>query len=202
MLTKPTKVNINGIDFKFNTDFRIAIKCNDLIMDNSIGDTERTMAIIYLLYGDLGLEHLELTNELIDNALWFISCGKTQEQLEQTKGKREEADMDYTQDMDYIEASFLSDYGIDLEHTKMHWWKFYNLINGLSNSEMGNCCILNRIRNIRNYNLNDIKDSKEKQKMREAKEMFKLKKRDNKKELTEEQQHNIQEFYKLIGKGE
>ena len=69
--------------------------------------------------------------------------------------------MDYIEDYDYIEASFMSDYHIDLSNVKMHWWKFNKLINGLSNSELGNCCILNRIRNLRNYDTSKIEDAKE-----------------------------------------
>ena len=57
--------------------------------------------------------------------------------------------MDFIEDMPYIEASFMSDYKIDLTTCQMHWWKFFKLLEGLSNSEMGNCCILNRIRNIK-----------------------------------------------------
>ena len=36
----------------------------------------------------------------------------------------------------------------DLENKEMHWWKFMDLMNGLSNSELGNCCVLNNIRNL------------------------------------------------------
>ena len=69
--------------------------------------------------------------------------------------------MDYKQDMDYIEASFMSDYRINLSNVKIHWWTFSNLMNGLSNSEFGNCCVLNRIRNLRTYDTSQIKDKKE-----------------------------------------
>ena len=107
--------------------------------------------------------------------------------------------MDFTQDMDYIEASFMSDYNIDLTNTEMHWWKFYNLINGLSNSEMGNCCVLNRVRNLRTYDTKDIKDPKELEKIKKAKQQVALKKRVVKKNLTTEQQKNIDNFYKMTG---
>ena len=105
--------------------------------------------------------------------------------------------MDYIQDMDYIKASFMSDYRIDLDNTQMHWWTFYNLINGLSNSELGNCCILNRIRNLRNYDTSTIKDPKEKRKIEEAKKQVALHKKE--KELTKEQLESIRRFNELIG---
>ena len=77
--------------------------------------------------------------------------------------------MDFVEDYDYITASFMSDFHIDLDNEQMHWWKFCKLINGLSNSDMGNCCVLNRIRNLRNYDVKSIKDPKERQKIIEAK---------------------------------
>ena len=32
------------------------------------------------------------------------------------------------------------------------------MMNGLSNSELGDCCILNRVRNLRNFDMKDIKE--------------------------------------------
>ena len=62
-------------------------------------------------------------------------------------------------------TSFRSDYGIKLDEEDLHWWEFMELMNGLSNSEMGNCCVLNRVRNLRNFNINEITDSKERAKI-------------------------------------
>ena len=123
----------------------------------------------------------------------FLNCGKETDNEEENN----EPDMDYEQDYDYITASFMSDYNIDLEKSEMHWWTFFNLLNGLSNSELGSCCILNRIRNLRNYDTSQIKDLKEKNKIEKAKEAVALKKRP--KVLTEEQQRNIEKFKQSIG---
>jgi hypothetical protein len=84
---------------------------------------------------------------------------------------------------------------------EMHWWKFNKLMNGLSNSEIGDCCILNRIRNLRTYDTKEIKDQKEIQKIEKAKKEVALKKhkRTTKKEYTEEEKNNMNEFYKQMG---
>lgn len=191
----PEYAEANGKKYKINTDFRIAIECNEIAIDETIGDYERALAIIYKLYGDEGLNDIKNQVDLLRIGQKFLACGK---QIE-SKQKKEEPDMDYVQDMDYIEASFMSDYGIDLSKEEMHWWKFMKLLNGLSNSEMGNCCILNRIRNIRNINLKDIKDPKEKKKIIDLKKQFAIKKKKNKKPLTEEEKNNVNEFMKLTG---
>ena len=190
----PKYVKIGEKKYKINTDFRVAIECQEIALDDSIGDFERALAIIYKLFGDDGLDDSNNYEKLLELAQKYLSCGK-----EIDSKTNEEADMDFIQDMDYIEASFMSDYNIDLQNTEMHWWKFYNLINGLSNSEMGNCCVLNRIRNLRTFDTKDIKDQKELAKINEAKKQVALKKREVKKELTYEQKRNIDNFYKKIG---
>jgi hypothetical protein len=163
-------------------------------MNENIGDYERALAVIYKLFGDAGINTPEHYDRLLELALKYLSCGKELEKIQ-----NEEPDMDYEQDMDYIEASFMSDYQIDLVDSNMHWWKFSKLINGLSNSEMGNCCVLNRVRALRNYDTKEIKDPKELSKIKKAKELVALKKRTKSINITTKQQKNIENFYKMTG---
>ena len=81
----------------------------------------------------------------------------------------------------------------------MDWKRFYNLLNGLSNSEFGNCCILNRIRNLRTFDLSQISDQKEREKIRKAKESVALKKNIIKNNPTKEQEKSMNEFNMLAG---
>ena len=83
---------------------------------------------------------------------------------------KEEANMSFEQDWGYIQASFFSDYNIDLSNTKMHWWQFYDLMCGLTEK-----CVLNRVRFVRDFDISQIKDSKEKEKWIKQKEMLALK---------------------------
>lgn len=190
----PEYVKVEDKKYKINTDFRIAIECQDIATNENINDYERPLAIIYKLFGDEGINTPQHYEKLLELAVKYLSCGK-----EVDNKTNEEPDMDFIQDMDYIEASFMSDYNIDLTNIEMHWWKFYNLMNGLSNSEMGNCCVLNRVRNLRTYDTKDIKDPKELEKIKKAKEQVALKKKVVKKDLTTEQQKNIDNFYKMTG---
>lgn len=190
----PKYVKIGEKKYKINTDFRVAIECQEIALDDSIGDFERALAIIYKLFGDDGLDDNNNYEKLLELAQKYLSCGK-----EVDNKTNEEPDMDFIQDMPYIKASFRSDYNINLDDEEMHWWEFYDLINGLSNSEMGNCCVLNRIRNLRTFDTKDIKDQKELAKINEAKKQVALKKREVKKELTYEQKRNIDNFYEKIG---
>ena len=190
-MNNPEYVKIEDKKYKINTDFRVALECNKIAEDSSISDTERALAIIYKLFGDAGLDDYKNHNKLLELGMKFLSLGK---EIEKTN---EEPDMDFEQDMDYIETSFISDYGKDLSKEKMHWWTFNNLLNGLSDSELGNCCVLNRVRNLRRIDPKTIKDDKERQKIIDAQRKVQLKK--NKPILTKEQEESVMKIYELAG---
>ena len=193
----PEYVEIENKRYKINTDFRVAIECNRIAEDNSIGDLERALAIIYTLFGDEGINTPEHYEKLLELAQKYLLCGK-----EMDNDSIEKPDMDFIEDMDYIEASFMSDYHIDLTNETMHWWKFNNLMNGLSNSEMGNCCVLNRIRNLRTFDVSEIKDKKERDKILKAKKQVELKKykNRNKKKATEKEKQSAMNFLNKLRK--
>lgn len=194
----PEYIEINGKQYKINTDFRTAIECNRIAEDETIGNLERSLAIIETLFGDEaiddGKENPGLYGQFLELGRQYLLCGK-----EYDTEANEKPDMDFIEDYSYITTSFLSDYHIDLDNTEMHWWKFMDLINGLSNSEMGNCCVLNRIRNLRNFDTKEIKDPKEKQRIEKAKQQVALKK--NKKKPTKEQQDRAKELLEKLGIG-
>ena len=190
----PEYAEINDKKYKINTDFRVAIECQNIATDESISDYERALAIIYKLFGDDGIDDFNNYDKLLEIATKYLSCEK-----ELDNKVNEKPDMDFSQDMDYIEASFMSDYNIDLANTEMHWYKFYNLINGLSNSELGNCCVLNRVRNLRTFDLSQIKDSKERERLAKAKEMVALKNTKKEVELTKEQEESMNKLNEIIG---
>lgn len=186
MKNNPEYAEVKGKRYKINTDYRVILRCNSIARDESIGDYERALAIIYLLYGDEGLEDKENLEELLKIGFKFISMGKDEENDEQ------EIDMDFEQDFSLIKASFMSDYGIDLNNTNMHWWDFYNYLNGLTDK-----CILNRVREIRTYDLKDVSDEKDKRKLIKAKKNYALKKKEEK--PNKKQQESVDKFYKLTG---
>ena len=187
----PKYAQIEDRIYEINTDFRVAIKCNEVATDETISDYERSLAIIYLLFGEKGLKSND-KEILLEKAKYYLSCGKELEPID------EEPDMDYIEDYALIKTSFRSDYGIKLDQENIHWWEFNELINGLSNSELGDCCILNRIRNLRTYDTKDIKDKKEREKIEKAKQQVALKKYKRENHLTKEQEKSMEELDKLI----
>ena len=172
--------------YKINTDFKVAIKCDE-VATSDITDTERALAIIYLLFGDEGLENPKDYNSLLEKATIYLQCGK-----EMDVSVTNEKDMDFQQDKSYIKASFYTDYGIkNIYETDMHWWEFMDLMCGLKED-----CVLNRVRSIRTYDTSGIKDAKTLSQWEKHKRAVALKK--NQKEPTEEEKQNMENFLKAI----
>lgn len=189
----PEYVEVEGKRYKINTDFRVAIECNRIAEDDSIGNLERALAIIYTLFGDDGINTPAHYEKLLELAQKYLLCGN-----EFDSNSNEKPDMDFIEDYGYIWASMMSDYnGLDIDKENIHWWKFNELLNGLSNSEMGNCCVLNRIRNLRTFDVSQIKDHKEKEKIIKAKKQVQLKK--NKIKATKENLESAMKFYQQLG---
>lgn len=194
-MENPNYVKIKDKKYKINSDFRIAIECDKIAKDSKIDDTERALAIIYLLFGDDGLNSYEDWSELIRLGQKYLLLGKENKSF---KTENIKPDFDFEKDKAYIRTSFIQDYGYNpYEKEYIHWWDFWNDLNGLSNSEFGNCCILNRVRNLRNLDLSTIKDAKERKKLKEAKEMVALDSR--KYEPNEKEKESAKQFYEAMG---
>jgi len=181
MTKYPQYAKIGEKKYKINTDFKTAIECQKVSQDD-ISDEERALAIIYLLFGEDGLNNPQDYEELLKKALFYLSCGK------ETNLDCSEKDMDYEQDEAYIKASFYTDYGIpDIYNTEMHWWEFMDLLNGLKCD-----CVLNRVREIRTYDTSEIKDTKTLEQIRKQKNAVALKKKAPK--LSKEQEESVEHF--------
>lgn len=197
-MNKPQYANVNGELYKMNTDFRVALECDRIARDKSIGDVERALAIIYKLFGEKGLNS-KSQNKLTEIARKYISLGSEEKQLKSHSDDKYKLDFEKCKGL--IASSFKYDYNYnpyDLEY--LHWYDFYNDLENLSNNEMGDCCILNRIVNLFNYDTSQIKNSKERTRLNEAKET--LRKRYcmcEEKEISKEQEESAREFYKSIG---
>lgn len=187
MTKYPEYAKIGDKLYKIDTDFKTAIKCQSIAQSN-INDGERALAIIYLLFGDEGLDNPQDYKELLQKGIYFLSCGKEVEK------NNSQPDMDFEQDEAYIKASFYTDYGIpDIYNTNMHWWEFIDLMNGLKED-----CVLNRVREIRTFDTSNIKDTKTLEQIRKQKESVALKRKEPEIEMTEEQKKSYEYFMKQM----
>lgn len=157
----PEAIEYNGEEYPINTDFRVGLECMELIDSDDVGDFERAVGVVVMLFGD----EIDINDETLALAKLYLQCGKNPEEHEE-----QVRDMDFEQDAEFIEASFMSDYHIDLSTTSMHWWRFCALINGFTEQS-----VLSKVREIRNYDVEQLHDEKSKRKMKEAQERLALK---------------------------
>ena len=179
----PEYAEVKGIKYKINTDYRVALRCFEVIEDTSIGDQERALAVVFLLFGEVPMEDIE---EFLRIAGDYLRCGE-----KETSQEAKQKDMDFNADEKYIVASFMSDYRIDLSSVDMHFWQYIQLIQGFTEN-----AIMSRIRDIRNYDISELKDPKTRAKMISAKAAVALPKK-----FSKDEQKAIDEFEKLFDVG-
>ena len=182
-MTYPEYAEVAGVKYKINTDFRDALRCFEVIEDERIGDGERALAVIYILFGDVPTEHLDVFLRIAGD---YLRCGEKENTTVSAK-----RDIDFNEDEKYISASFMSDYQIDLSKAKMHFWQYINLIQGFTEN-----ALMSRVREVRNYDLEDIKDPKSRAKMAKAKAEVALPEK-----FSRAEQDAIAEFEKLFEVG-
>ena len=179
----PEYAEVAGKRYKINTDFRVALRCFEVIEDASICDEERALAVIYMLFGEIPTDHLEDFLRIAGN---YLRCGE-KEEIQEPNNR----DIDFTADEKYIAASFMSDYQIDLSRADMHFWQYIHLIQGFTDRS-----VMSRVREIRNYDLDELKDPKTRAKMVKAKEAVALPEK-----FSRSEQEAIDEFEKLFEVG-
>lgn len=183
----PTKMEANGRIYDINTDFRIALACFRALNDGEITDLERFYAVETLLLGENVLEKDEAV--LKEKIAIYLRCG------EQENTNDNERDMDYLQDEATIRTSIRQCYHLDLNKIDyMHWWEYNELISGLTSES-----ILNKIRELRTYDLTEIKDVKERNKIARAKEHVALKNNYVEFKFTKKEEESINKFYEQVG---
>ena len=179
----PEYAEVRGVKYKINTDYRVALRCFEVIEDTDICDQERALAVVFLLFGEVPMEDMA---EFLRIAGDYLRCGEKEESQE-----AHERDMDFNADEKYIVASFMSDYRIDLSSVDMHFWQYIQLIQGFTENS-----IMSRIRDVRNYDMSELKDPKARAKMAKAKAAVALPDK-----FSRDEQKAIDEFEKLFEVG-
>lgn len=176
----PEALRVGDQEYEINTSYLYALACIACVNDPELTDAERAFGVIEILYK----EPLPTDGpEAVRMAVKFLSLGK-----DPVEGDRPERapDMDYEADMHYIRASFRSDYGVDLARSPdLHWWEFMELLQGLTDK-----CVLNRIRDLRNYDISTVKDAKTRSSIIQAQREVALPGR-----ISQEDQDTLDDFY-------
>lgn len=169
---QPRTVTVNRSDYVVNTDFRNWLKFLSAFDDEQLTVIEQRAIQLRLCYADFDRIVKRFAMNIADfwsAALYFLRCGKPLDD----KDTRRDPLFDFDEDWGYIVAAFKQQYDIDLndENVFMHWWDFMAHFYSLSADTK-----IMQIISIRGTNLAEIKDKKERAKIREQQELYKLNK--------------------------
>ena len=129
----PNTILVGGREFLVKTDFRYWLLFYEIIKQEQFN-----LKDLYFLFED-EIPYGDYSQELMD---FFTNPNSTPND----NGKSEERLIDYLEDGEYIYASFMSAYNIDLFETNLHWHQFKALILGLPNNS-----IMGQIMGFRGY---------------------------------------------------
>lgn len=177
---------INGIEYDLDMSFDNILRLFDLLNDNELNDVVKVSIGLEMLIDDRLEDYTieERANIFIE--LFKSVVGKEIEESQPvdiegnpmpTIPDDDKKAYDLVQDAEYIYASFMHNYQIDLfeQQGKLHWDKFKALLNGLSDDT-----IFGRVVGIRTADLPKGKGSaKERERMRKLKRKFALKEDEN-----------------------
>lgn len=128
----PDTVEINGVEYAIETNFRTFILFELLMQETELSDSEKAIKALHLVYPVVPSDLDEAVNKMI----WFYSCGKKwREKRAATVNGASEVRRVYSfeHDDDYIYSAFLTQYGVDLQDVEyLHWWKFKAMFRTLS----------------------------------------------------------------------
>ncbi|NBI08059.1 bacteriophage Gp15 family protein [Senegalia massiliensis] len=169
----PDTVEIDGIDYKINTCFRISMMFELLMQDNSIPEDEKLKMALNLYYEEVP----DNLNKAVEKILWFYKCGKEDDisnsnNTENANNNSKKADNIYSfgHDDEYIYSAFLDQYGIDLQDIEhLHWWKFKAMFKSLKDDNL-----ISKIMGYRSITISSDMSDNDKKYYRKMKEIYAL----------------------------
>lgn len=153
----PASVEVSGKHYAIETDFRKWIEFYDIVLQQ--GDDEQRIRKILGLFKDKCPDDIaEAVNALCD----FYAAGQLRDN--ETKKTKIVPNYDFEYDQDYFISGFRENYGISLlsiDH--LHWWEFLALFRGMNADTE-----LKQRMQLRSMDIGQIKDTKEKARIRRA----------------------------------
>ena len=163
----PDTLTISGRAYPIDTDFRVWIQYELLLTSGSeLNDDEIFEEILHLVFPQQRPpERCEA--ETAEQIMWFYRCGK--DEKKRSDNNDDEDIFSYDYDDGYIVAAFKQQYGIHLNHSKLHWWEFHAYMLALS----GNTEFV-RIMGIRAMKINPKLPAETKNYYQRMKQIYKL----------------------------
>lgn len=152
-----------------NSDFRVSILFELLMQDKEFSDEEKIEQALILYYPNL--QQINDYNKAVENIVWFYKCGKKDKNVDgenNVKNKQKQI-YSYEFDDDKIYSAFIQQYKIDLQKHDLHWWQFKSMFESLTDETQ-----IVQIMQYRATDLSKIKDKKERKRIKELQDLYKL----------------------------
>lgn len=187
----PEGLTIGGQMYSIRTDFRTAMLFELMTEDRNLTNSQKLETTIKLFFP---YEKPPLTDETIDQILWFYACGKETKKRDEedpAEGPAESTQAVYSfeHDAGYIYAAFLEQYGIDLTEAQLHWWKFKALFQALNDQVM-----ISKIIGYRSMDMSQKMTQKEREFYRKMQKVYAL-------PLPKDEQEKLDEVTKALMEG-
>lgn len=127
----PASVTVNGVEYSIHADFRTVLRCFEIQGQKQELSESELLDMLKLFYNT---NQLTATENHVNKMFWFFSCGREKEKKKfprKIAGINDKQPFDFEEDADLIYAGFMQQYGIDLQESNMHWWKFMILLENL-----------------------------------------------------------------------
>lgn len=168
----PTVLKVEDEFVPIITDFREYIKLLDMLNDEEVNGYEKMLFLRQYF-----LKEPKNMDEAISRLTDFVSMQELNDVHTEESGEGEDTDVEepkplfsFALDYPYILSGFWQDYGIDISEVKyLHWWKFRQLFDGLSEKTE----IKQRIM-YRSIDLSTIKDKEERKRIEKIQRSIKL----------------------------
>ena len=166
---KPKIIIIDGVKTPVDPDFRIMCEYSEAVSRNDSSGLTDIASRFFFAGLPEGVTEKAAAMAMTD----FYAAGLAPSGGGKSSAmEAPEPSFDFEEDEAYFFAAFLSEYGIDLNTVKLHWFDFCALFRGLPDE-----CRLKRIISIRSESLSDIKSPTEKARVRRLKGIFALKRK-------------------------
>lgn len=163
-------VILDGEEYKINTDFRVWIEIEGLLLKGHYQPQVRLAKILTLAYPILPPNPFDA----VQGIMWFYSGGADKAVQGEAESGYKVPCYDLSKDFDYIWGAFMSQYGIDLTQSSMHWWRFKALLACLDDN-----CKFMKIVGFRSVDTSKIKNREQKRFYEKMKKQFRLKSADS-----------------------
>lgn len=158
----PETVDVDGEKCFLKTDFKNWIKFEIIVTDGKLTEEQKFLAVLPVCFKKLP----SCPEVAVKACIKFYGSGEVSRKNE-TEKKRPL--YSFVHDGELIYSAFMSQYGIDLAGSTMHWYKFRALFKGLKADTKFAEAIY-----IRGLDLSEIKDAEVRKKYRELKKIWRL----------------------------